>query len=74
MVVALGLALVLLVSGLIEGFVTPAPLPIPVRLGFGALLWLGFLGYLAWFGARANQAGASADVDPLDRPATLPTA
>jgi uncharacterized membrane protein SpoIIM required for sporulation len=74
MVVALGLALVLLVSGLIEGFVTPAPLPIPVRLGFGALVWLGFLGYLVWFGARASLADQGADVDPLDRPATLPTA
>lgn len=74
MVVALGLALVLLVSGLIEGFVTPAAVPIPVKLGFGMLVWLGFLAYLVGYGSVAIQAGESADVDPLDRPASLPTA
>lgn len=73
MVVALGLGLVLLVSGLVEAFVTPAPMPIPVRLGIGATVWLGFLAYLVGFGARASWAGQSADVDPLDRPAQVPT-
>jgi uncharacterized membrane protein SpoIIM required for sporulation len=73
MVVALGLALVLLVSGLVEAFVTPAPVPIPVKLGFGTLVWLGFLAYLVGFGRRAALAGRDADVDPLDRPAPVPT-
>jgi uncharacterized membrane protein SpoIIM required for sporulation len=74
MVVALGLALVLLVSGLVEAFVTPLPIPIPIKLAFGALVWLSFLGYLVGFGGSAIMARASADVDPLDRPAEVPVA
>ena len=73
MVVALGLALVLLVSGLVEAFVTPAPVPIPAKLAAGALVWLAFLAYLVGFGRPASLAGAGADVDPLDRPAPVPT-
>jgi uncharacterized membrane protein SpoIIM required for sporulation len=73
MVVALGLGLVLLVSGLIEAFVTPLPVPIPVKLGFGAIVWLAFLGYIAGFGGSAVLGRASADVDPIDRPAEAPT-
>jgi hypothetical protein len=73
MVVALGLALVLLVSGLVEAFVTPAPVPIPIKLGFGTLVWLGFLVYLLGFGARAARSSPDlADVDALDRPAVAP--
>jgi uncharacterized membrane protein SpoIIM required for sporulation len=73
MVVALGLALVLLVSGLVEAFVTPAPVPIPIKLGFGGLVWLGFLVYLLGFGARAARSSPDlADVDALDRPAVAP--
>jgi uncharacterized membrane protein SpoIIM required for sporulation len=74
MVVALGLALVLLVSGLLEAFVTPLQIPIPIKLAFGALVWLGFLGYLLGFGGSAVVNRDSADVDPLDRPAEVPTA
>jgi uncharacterized membrane protein SpoIIM required for sporulation len=73
MVVALGLGLVLLVSGLIEAFVTPAPVPIPVKLGFGALVWLCFLGYIAIAGGNAVARRQTADVEALDRPATAPT-
>ncbi|HEY8473352.1 MAG TPA: stage II sporulation protein M [Natronosporangium sp.] len=73
MVVALGLAIVLLISGLIEAFVTPLPVPIPIKLAFGALVWLGFLGYLGSFGTVAVLSRQSADVDPLDRPAEAPT-
>ncbi|HLU45270.1 MAG TPA: stage II sporulation protein M [Natronosporangium sp.] len=72
MVVALGLGLVLLVSGVIEAFVTPAPLPIALRLTIGAMAWLGFLGYVGWCGRRAVHSGQHADVDPLERPATAP--
>jgi len=72
MVVALGLALVLFVSGLVEAFVTPLPVPIPAKLTVGAILWLGFLCYVVGLGGHAARRGASADVDPLDRPATAP--
>jgi uncharacterized membrane protein SpoIIM required for sporulation len=70
MAVALGLALVLLFSGLIEAFVTPAAVPIPVKLAFGAAVWLAFLVYVFGLGAPAH--GASADVAPLDREAAVP--
>lgn len=74
MVVALGLVLVLFVSGLVEAFVTPLPVPIPAKLAFGAIVWAGFLVYIVGAGSRAARLQASADVDPLDRPATAPTA
>jgi uncharacterized membrane protein SpoIIM required for sporulation len=74
MVVALGLALVLLVSGLVEAFVTPLPIPIPIKLAFGGLVWLAFIGYVVGFGGSAVVNRASADVDPLDRPAEVPVA
>ncbi|MEU8661467.1 stage II sporulation protein M [Actinoplanes philippinensis] len=54
MVVAVGLVFVLLVSGLLEAYVTPSGLPAAVRVGIGAVLWLLFLGYaLVW--GRAVQ-------------------
>jgi uncharacterized membrane protein SpoIIM required for sporulation len=49
MVVAVGLVFILLVSGVLEAYVTPSSLPAPVRVGIGAVLWLGFLLYaLVW--------------------------
>jgi uncharacterized membrane protein SpoIIM required for sporulation len=59
---ALGLAVWLLVSGLVEGFVTPSTLPAWARLAIGATVWLGFLGYVFTFGRRAAQAGETGDV------------
>ena len=55
MVIAVGLALVLLVAGLVEAFVTPAPLPTAVRIGIGAVVWLLFLAYALGTGAAAHQ-------------------
>ncbi|MBL1073268.1 stage II sporulation protein M [Nocardia sp. 2] len=51
-VVAIGLALTLLVAGLLEGFVTPSGMPTPVRIGIGALVELGFLAYVFVRGRR----------------------
>jgi hypothetical protein len=73
MVVALGLVLVLLVSGIIEGFVTPAPIPIPLRLAIGGMIWFLFLVYVVVLGGSATGARESADVDALDRPVLAPT-
>lgn len=73
MVVALGLAVPLLVSGLVEAFVTPAPVPIPMRLALGAMIWLAFLGYVTVFGARAVQSGQTGDVARHEREAVAPT-
>jgi len=59
---ALGLALVLLVSGLIEGFVTPSGLPTAVRVGIGVLAEAAFLGYVFGPGRRAFRGGVTGDV------------
>ena len=59
---ALGLAVWLLISGLVEGFVTPSTLPAWARLAIGAAVWLAFLGYVFTLGRRAAQAGATGDV------------
>ena len=68
---ALGLVVVLLVSGLIEAFVTPSPLPTFVRIGIGILAEAGFLAYVGYFGSRAVRAGDSGDI--ADAPDVVPT-
>jgi uncharacterized membrane protein SpoIIM required for sporulation len=70
--VALGLVPVLLVSGVVEAFVTPSPLPPVVKLFVGALVWLAFMAYVIVLGMAAARNEASADVDPLDREALAP--
>lgn len=61
--VAIGLALSLLVSGIIEGFVTPSALPWPVKIGIGALALGCFLTYMLVVGSRATRAGFTGDVE-----------
>lgn len=73
-VVALGLGVALLVSGLVEAFVTPAPMPIAVRLLIGALVWLGFLAYVIVLGRAAVLRGETGDVAAYEREALAPTA
>ncbi|AVT30386.1 hypothetical protein C6361_13780 [Plantactinospora sp. BC1] len=58
--VAVGLVGLFAVAGLIEAFVTPAAVPTGIRVGIGVLGWLGFLGYVCWFGHRAAVAEESA--------------
>ncbi|GAU68507.1 hypothetical protein SSP35_08_00010 [Streptomyces sp. NBRC 110611] len=72
--VALGLAAVLFVSGVLEGFVTPSGLPTWARIGIGVLAELGFLLYVYVLGGRAVRAGVTGDVGSTDRDTTLPTA
>lgn len=57
--VALGLVAVLLVSGMIEGFVTPSGWPAAVRIGIGLVAELGFLGYVFGVGRRAARESAA---------------
>jgi uncharacterized membrane protein SpoIIM required for sporulation len=71
-VVALGLAGALLVSGIIEGFVTPY-VPIPLGLAIGAVAWLAFLAYVVLFGQAAARAGATGDLAPHEQAAEVPT-
>ncbi|MCG5432843.1 stage II sporulation protein M [Mycobacterium sp. MYCO198283] len=58
---AAGLLVVLLGCGLIEGLVTPSPLPTPVRIGIGVLFEAAFIGYVVHFGRRAVAAGETGD-------------
>ncbi|WP_374024049.1 stage II sporulation protein M [Mycobacterium sp. HNNTM2301] len=69
--VAIGLAGVLLVSGLIEALVTPSPLPTFVRVGVGVLAEAAFLAYIVYFGRRAVRAGETGDIE--DAPDVVPT-
>ncbi|RDG36134.1 stage II sporulation protein M [Streptomyces corynorhini] len=71
---ALGLALVLFVSGLIEGFVTPSGLPTWARIAIGIGAELAFLAYVYILGGRAARAGETGDVETTDRSAELPVA
>jgi uncharacterized membrane protein SpoIIM required for sporulation len=72
-VVALGLACVLLVSGVIEGFVTPSGWPTWARIGIGAVVEVAFLAYVFVLGRRAALAGETGDVDAQYAEDTLPT-
>ncbi len=72
--VALGLVLVLLVSGVIEGFVTPSPLPTWARVLIGVLALAGFLVYVFTLGRSAVRRGLTGDVEEDQLADTLPTA
>ncbi|MEE1755994.1 stage II sporulation protein M [Streptomyces sp. SP18CS02] len=71
---AIGLALVLFVAGVIEGFVTPSGLPTWARIAIGIVAELVFLAYVYVLGGRAARAGDTGDVETTDRSAVLPTA
>jgi uncharacterized membrane protein SpoIIM required for sporulation len=60
---ALGMIVVLLVSGVIEAFVTPSPLPTWARILIGAAAETAFLMYVLVLGRRAVRAGRSADIE-----------
>jgi uncharacterized membrane protein SpoIIM required for sporulation len=62
--VALGLVLVLLVSGVIEAFVTPSGLPTWARIGIGVTAEAAFFGYVFTLGRRAFLAGHTGDAAP----------
>jgi uncharacterized membrane protein SpoIIM required for sporulation len=71
---AIGLAAVLFVSGVIEGFVTPSGLPTWARLTIGVVSELVFLAYVYVLGGRAARSGETGDVSAEDRPTNVPTA
>ncbi|MDQ1700235.1 MAG: hypothetical protein QOG34_2098 [Frankiaceae bacterium] len=72
--IALGLIVVLAVSGAIEAFVTPSPLPTWVRVGIGAVVELAFLTYVVVLGRRAVRAGETGDLDVTLRGDVAPVA
>jgi len=61
--VALGLVAVLLVSGVIEAFVTPSGLPTWARVGIGILADAAFFAYVFVLGRAAYLRGETGDVD-----------
>lgn len=60
--IAIGLLLALLVSGIIEGFVTAQPWPWPVKIGIGAAALAAFLFYMLYVGGRAARSGETGDL------------
>jgi hypothetical protein len=69
--VAVGMVAMLFVSGLIEAFVTPSPLPTLVRIAIGVAAEAAFLAYVIHFGRKAARAGETGDVE--DAPDVVPT-
>ena len=72
MAVALGLVVVLAISGVIEGFVTPSPLPTWARVSIGVIAEVAFVSYVFTVGRWACQRGATGDVAARDAGDTAP--
>ncbi len=72
--VALGLVMVLLISGVIEAFVTPSGLPTGARITVGVIALAMFLLYLVVLGGRAVRAGEIGDLRSDELADHLPTA
>lgn len=70
--VALGLVVVLLVSGVLEGFVTPSGLPTWARVGIGVVAEVLFLLYVFVIGRRAAQEGETGDLEAIEREDVAP--
>ena len=64
--VAVGCAITLFVSGLIEGFVTPSGLPVWAKIAIGALALAAFLVYMLFVGRRAVRLGETGDLAEFD--------
>lgn len=64
--VALGLVLVLLVSGVVEGFVTPSELPVWAKIAIGAAVLASYWAYVLVVGGRAHRSGATGDLGSRD--------
>jgi hypothetical protein len=69
---AIGLGVILLITGLIEAFVTPSHLPTAVRVGIGVLVEIGFFVYVWTLGRRAARSGEYGDIDLAEREASAP--
>lgn len=74
MTVAVGLIFALLLSGIIEGFVTRQPWPWPVKIGLGTVALVVFLVYQWVVGRRARRLGATGDLEQFEAGARQLTA
>jgi len=70
--ITIGLIAVLGVSGVIEAFVTPSPLPTWARISIGGVAVAAFLSYVLILGRRAVRAGQTGDID--EAPELVPVA
>ncbi|MFP7759757.1 stage II sporulation protein M [Marisediminicola sp. LYQ134] len=65
--VAIGLIIALLVSGVIEGWVTrQESWPWPVKIGIGTIALAAFLAYQWGLGGRASRAGQTGDLEEFE--------
>jgi uncharacterized membrane protein SpoIIM required for sporulation len=64
--IVVGLAIALLVSGIIEGYVTRQDWPWPIKIGIGTAALVAFLGYQWVLGGRAARAGETGDLDEFE--------
>ena len=71
---AIGVAMLLAVSGVIEAFVTPSGLPTWARIAIGVVAELAFVAYVWVLGRRAALAGETGDVAEGEAGDLLPTA
>ncbi|MDQ1650131.1 MAG: hypothetical protein QOG60_2188 [Frankiaceae bacterium] len=70
--IALGLIVYLAISGVLEAFLTPSPLPPWARLTSGFLVWAVVLGGTLVLGRRAVRGGATGDLEDRDIEARAP--
>lgn len=68
--IAVGLALTLLLSGIVEGTVTRQDWPWPVKIGIGTLALAAVLWYQWVLGGRAHRAGERGDLEEFERGST----
>lgn len=64
--IVVGCALALLVSGIIEGFITRQDWPWPVKIGIGTIALLAFLAYQWVLGRVAVRAGQTGDLNEFE--------
>ena len=64
--IVIGLAIALLVSGVIEGFVTRQAWPWPIKIGIGTVALAAFVTYQWVVGRRAVRAGETGDLDEFE--------
>jgi uncharacterized membrane protein SpoIIM required for sporulation len=64
--IVMGAAAMLLVAGIIEGFVTGSALPTPIRIGLGAAVGIAFWVYAWAFGRRVAAEGRTGAIGEAD--------
>ena len=72
--IVLGLVLVFLVAGLLEGYITPQPWSAPLRVGIGAAVWAAVTGWLILAGRSAAKRGLTGTLGEVATPRSSPAA